>query len=65
MGPERAIAANAKVQKLLQVSFILDFTDLNKVCPKDSYPLPKIDKLVDATAGHSPLSFMDAFFGCQ
>ena len=30
----------------------VDFTDLNKVCPKDNYLLPKIDKLVDATAGH-------------
>ena len=41
----------------------MDFTDLNKACPKDSYPLPKIDKLVDATAGHTLLSFMDAFSG--
>ena len=40
-----------------------DFTDLNKVCPKDSYPLPRIDQLVDSTAGHRLLSFMDAFFG--
>lgn len=39
------------------------FTDLNKACPKDSYPLPKIDRLVDATAGHSLLSLMDAFSG--
>jgi len=41
----------------------VDFTDLNKACPKDSYPLPKIDKLVDATAGHALLSFMDALSG--
>ena len=39
----------------------IDFTDLNKACPKDSYPLPKIDKLVDAMAGHALLSFMDVF----
>jgi len=39
----------------------VDFTDLNKACPKDSHPIPKIDKLVDATARHAPLSFMDAF----
>ena len=38
-----------------------DFTDLNKACPKDSYLLPKFDKLVDTTAGHALLSFMDAF----
>ena len=41
----------------------VDFTDLNKACPKDSYPLPRIDQLVDSTAGHRLLSFMDAFFG--
>ncbi|XP_024036977.1 uncharacterized protein LOC112096961 [Citrus clementina] len=37
--------------------------DLNKACPKDSFPLPKIDQLVDSTAGHGLLSFMDAFSG--
>ena len=41
----------------------VDFTDLNKACPKDSFPLPKIDQLVDSTAGHGLLSFMDAFSG--
>ena len=41
----------------------VDFTDLNRACPKDSYPLPKIDKLVDSTTGHKLMSFMDAFFG--
>lgn len=41
----------------------VDFTDLNKACPKDSFPLPRIDQLVDLTAGHEVLSFMDAFFG--
>ena len=41
----------------------VDFTDLNKACPKDSYPLPHIDQLVDFTAGHKLLNFMDAFFG--
>ena len=39
----------------------VDFTDLNKVCPKDSFPLPWIDQLVDSTAGHKLLTFMDAF----
>ena len=39
----------------------VDFTDLNKACPKDSYPLSRIDQLVDSTAGHRLLSFMDAF----
>ena len=39
----------------------VDFTDLNKFCPKDSFPLPWIDQLVDSTAGHKLLTFMDAF----
>ena len=41
----------------------VDFIDLNKACPKDSYPLPKINKLVDIIAGHALLHFMDAFLG--
>ena len=41
----------------------MDFTDLNKTCPKDSYPLPRVDVLVDSTAQHQLLSFMDAFSG--
>ena len=41
----------------------VDFTDLNKACPKDSYPLPRIDQLVDSATGHQLLSFMDAFSG--
>ena len=39
----------------------VDFTDLNKAYPEDSYPLLKIDKLLDATSGHFLLSFMDGF----
>ena len=41
----------------------VDFTDLNKACPKDNFPLPRIDQLVDPTAGHKLLMFMDAFSG--
>ena len=41
----------------------VDFTDQNKACPKDSYPLPCINLLMDSTVGHQLLSFMDAFFG--
>ena len=41
----------------------VDYTDLNAACPKDPYPLPSIDQLIDATAGHLMLSFMDAFSG--
>ena len=41
----------------------VDFIDLNKVCPKDPFPLPRIDRLVDATVGHPRMSFLDAFQG--
>ena len=41
----------------------IDFTDVNRACPKDSFPLPRIDLIFDATAGHELLSFMDAFSG--
>ena len=41
----------------------VDFTNLNRACPKDTYPLPRIDTLVDSTARHELLSFIDAFSG--
>jgi len=41
----------------------VDYTDLNKPCPKDSYPLPTIDRLVDGATGHQILSFLDAYSG--
>ena len=41
----------------------VDYSDLNKTCPKDSFPLPRVDQLVDSTAGHELLSFMDAYSG--
>ena len=41
----------------------MDFIDLNNACPKDSFPLPRIDQLVDSTADHELLTFMDAFSG--
>ena len=47
--------ANGKLQ------MCVDFMGLNKVCLKDSYPLPQIDTLVDSTARHQLLSFMDTF----
>ena len=39
----------------------VDYTDLNEACPKDSFPLPRIDQIVDAIAGHGIMSFLDAF----
>ena len=41
----------------------VNFTDLNKACPKDSYPLLRVDILVDSTSWHQLLSFMDTFSG--
>ena len=42
---------------------VYDFTGLNKACLKDPFPMPRIDQLVDATAGHSRMNFLDAFQG--
>ncbi|KAM1197519.1 hypothetical protein ACFX13_009213 [Malus domestica] len=41
----------------------VDYTDLNKRCLKDSFPLPLIDRLIDSTTGCELLSFMDAYSG--
>ena len=41
----------------------VDFTDLNKACLKDPFPVPRIDQLVDATVGYPRMSFLDAFQG--
>ena len=39
----------------------VDYTNLNNACPKDSFPLPRIDQIVDVTAGHGILLFLDTF----
>ena len=41
----------------------IDFIDRNKACPKDPFLMTRIDQLVDATVGHSRMSFLDAFQG--
>jgi hypothetical protein len=41
----------------------VDYTDLNKHCPKDPFGLPRIDQVVDSTAGCSVLSFLDCYSG--
>ncbi|XP_057452841.1 uncharacterized protein LOC130744695 [Lotus japonicus] len=41
----------------------VDYTDLNKACPKDPFPLPSIDALVDNSSGYEYLSLMDAYSG--
>ena len=46
-----------------QIRICIDFRDLNDACPKDEFPLPIIELLVDATTGFEALSFMDGFSG--
>ena len=41
----------------------IDYSDLNKAYPKDSFPLSRIDQLIDAIVGHELLSFMDTYSG--
>ena len=41
----------------------VDYTDLNEACPKDSFPLPRIDQIVDVATWHGILSFLNAFSG--
>ena len=41
----------------------VDYTDLNKACPADPFALPRIDQIIDATAGCARLSFLDAYSG--
>ena len=48
-----------------KVRMCVDFWDLNKASPKDDFPLPFIDILVDNMAGHALLSFIDDFSGCN
>uniref|UniRef100_A0A2N9FFG8 Integrase catalytic domain-containing protein n=1 Tax=Fagus sylvatica TaxID=28930 RepID=A0A2N9FFG8_FAGSY len=46
-----------------QIRYCVDFRNLNKACPKDEFPLPNMDLLIDSTAGHAMFSFMDGFSG--
>lgn len=46
-----------------RIRVCVDFRDLNKASPKDDFPLPHIDILVDNTAGYELLSFMDGYSG--
>jgi hypothetical protein len=41
----------------------VDYTSLNKACPKVPFPLPRIDQIVDSTAGCELLCFLDSYFG--
>ena len=46
-----------------QIRVCVDFRDLNRACPKDDFPLPNTELMVDATIGHEVLSFMDSSSG--
>ena len=46
-----------------KVRVCVNFRDLNKASPKDDFPLPHIDPLVDSTVGHLMLSFINGFSG--
>uniref|UniRef100_A0A2N9EU18 Integrase catalytic domain-containing protein n=1 Tax=Fagus sylvatica TaxID=28930 RepID=A0A2N9EU18_FAGSY len=46
-----------------QIQCCVDFCNLNKACPKDEFPLPNIDLLIDSVVGHAMFSFMDGFSG--
>ena len=76
--PECNKAVTEEVWKLLEADFIREvfYPDWlvnvvmvnksnSKACPKDNFPLPRIDQLVDSIARHKLLSFMDAFSGCN
>nr|AAU90115.1 putative polyprotein [Oryza sativa Japonica Group] len=43
----------------------IDYTDLNKACPKDPFPLPRIDQIIDSTAGCNLLCFLEAYSGLK
>jgi hypothetical protein len=44
------------------IRMCINFTELNKACPKDPYPLPRIDVIIDQAAGCDMLSLLDCFF---
>ena len=52
-------------KKTKKLRMCVDFTAINKCCPKDHFPLPRIDQIIDSTAGCARLSFLDAYSGYQ
>jgi hypothetical protein len=41
----------------------IDFTDLNKCCPKDDFPLARIDQIVDSATSSDIMALLDCFSG--
>jgi hypothetical protein len=75
---EKRRAIGEEIHKLMAAGFInpvlvrkkggkwrmcVDYTGLNKACPKVPYPLPRIDQIMDSTTGCETLSFLDAYSG--
>ena len=58
---EKKKGENPNIPKLWRMC--IDYTNLNKECPKDPFPLPRIDQVIDSTAGCELLSFIDAYSG--
>jgi len=50
-------------KKNAKIRVCIDFRDLNKACPKDEFPLPITDVMIDNTCGFERMSFMDGFSG--
>jgi len=50
-------------KKNRQLHICVDFQDLNDACPRDDFPLPVTELMIDSTIGHEPLSFMDCTVG--
>ena len=50
-------------KKNCQIHCCIDYCDFNKACPKDEFPMPNLDTLVDGTTGYEMFSFMDGFSG--
>ncbi|KAK4391400.1 Polyprotein P3 [Sesamum angolense] len=61
--PELIPLIESEVNKLIEVGFIREVKDLNNACPKDDFPLPIAELMIDATTGHETLSFMDGSSG--
>jgi len=51
------------LKKINEWRMCVDYTDLNKYCPKDPFGLPRIDQVIDSTAGCVLLSFLDCYSG--
>ena len=58
-----AVQCSGSPEKRQKLSVCVDYMNLNEACPKDNFPLPRIDQIINASAGHGMLSFLDAFSG--